>query len=454
MARFNNQNGSILQIGYFSTRQETITIDQISESLPKIDEKQLFGQNPVYQTSDQLVDAGRYLLKVGPRSRFDFNYQPLANLIRSEWVSVEYPETYYINGGKNAGYLRDEVYSFFIRWVYNTGDKSASYHIPGRPPLEYFPGVYENLTYNDPLNTLPGDNLLFETINTGTGISVLPIDLNDGYEGKIVAKGDMGYWESSLLYPDNQYEIWNSSAHCWTGSNGQIFNTDLNTFVNDLCGKPIRHHRFPDNAVDKHFRRDVDGNFYIRLLGVRFKNIILPKDNDGNDIPDIVGYEILRGSRHGNKSIIAKGMVNNFRDYVIQGEPVSSSIQGVYANYPFNCIVPPENQFTFPNGILSYNYGYNDPYILNKRPVGQSTPNPFDIEKVNQNYIQDLFSFHSPDTSFKNPYLSTTEVKVYGQLRGLATQQFIEPLGHPRFKLLSTDVLYIALLGGLINAIL
>ena len=454
MARFNNQNGSILQIGYFSTRQETITIDQISESLPKIDQKELFGQNPVYQTSDQLVDAGRYLLKVGPRSRFDFNYQPLANLIRSEWVSVEYPETYYINGGKNAGYLRDEVYSFFIRWVYNTGDKSASYHIPGRPPLEYFPGVYEHLTYNDPLNTLPGDNLLFETINTGTGISVLPIDLNDGYEGKIVAKGDMGYWESSLLYPDNQYEIWNSSAHCWTGSNGQIFNTDLNTFVNDLCGKPIRHHRFPDNAVDKHFKRNVDGNFYIRLLGVRFKNIILPKDNDGNDIPDIVGYEILRGSRHGNKSIIAKGMVNNFRDYVIQGEPVSNSIQGVYANYPFNCIVPPENQFTFPNGILSYNYGYNDPYILNKRPVGQSTPNPFDIEKVNQNYIQDLFSFHSPDTSFKNPYLSTTEVKVYGQLRGLATQQFIEPLGHPRFKLLSTDVLYIALLGGLINAIL
>jgi len=454
IARFNNQNGSILQIGYFSTRQETITIDQISESLPKIDEKELFGQNPVYETSDQLVDAGRYLLKIGPRSRFDFNYQPLANLIRSEWVSVEYPEMYYINGGKNAGYLRDEVYSFFIRWVYNTGDKSASYHIPGRPPLEYFPGVYENLTYNDPLNTLPGDNLLFETINTGTGISVLPIDLNDGYEGKIVAKGDMGYWESSLLYPDNQYEIWNSSAHCWTGSGGQNFNTDLNTFVNDLCGKPIRHHRFPDNSVDKHFRKNVDGNFYIRLLGVRFKNIILPKDNDGNDIPNIVGYEILRGSRHGNKSIIAKGMVNNFRDYVIQGEPVSNSIQGVYANYPFNCVVPPENQFTVANGISSYNYGYNDPYILNKRPVGQSTPNPFDIEKVNQNYIQDLFSFHSPDTSFKNPYLSTTEVKIYGQLRGLATQQFIEPLGHPRFKLLSTDVLYIALLGGLINAIL
>ena len=28
----------------------------------------------------------------------------------------------------------DEVYSFFIRFVYESGDKSRSYHIPGRPP--------------------------------------------------------------------------------------------------------------------------------------------------------------------------------------------------------------------------------------------------------------------------------------------------------------------------------
>ena len=29
--------------------------------------------------------------------------------------------------------MRDEVYAFFIRFVYNTGEKSRSYHIPGRP---------------------------------------------------------------------------------------------------------------------------------------------------------------------------------------------------------------------------------------------------------------------------------------------------------------------------------
>ena len=33
--------------------------------------------------------------------------------------------------------MRDEVYAFFIRWVYDTGDKSASYHIPGRVSRDY-----------------------------------------------------------------------------------------------------------------------------------------------------------------------------------------------------------------------------------------------------------------------------------------------------------------------------
>ena len=34
-------------------------------------------QTPVFETSDQITDVQNYLLKVGPRSKFDFNYQPL-----------------------------------------------------------------------------------------------------------------------------------------------------------------------------------------------------------------------------------------------------------------------------------------------------------------------------------------------------------------------------------------
>ena len=130
----------------------------------------------------------------------------------------------------------------------------------------------------------------------------------------------------------------------------------------------------------------------IRLMAVRFKNIITPVDNQGNIIKNIVGYEILRGSREGNRSIIAKGMINNFKDYTIQG--VSGNTRtGLYANYPYNCIIPPANNTTNPS---DHNYNYNDPFI-------KKIDLNFNVQ--NQNIPREIVSFHSPDTSFRNPFL-------------------------------------------------
>ena len=176
-------------------------------------------------------------------------------------------------------------------------------------------------------------------------------------------------------------------------------------------------------------------------MGVQFKNIIFPKNNDGSDIPGIVGYEILRGSRHGNKSILAKGMINNFRDYSPRGGAEDSGIIGLYANYPFNTIIPGLNTTNSSNG----NYQYNDPFI-------RKTDNNGD--KLNQNIPRDIISFHSPDTSFINPYLSTTELKLYGSVQGEALQYFIEPSKHPKFKLIKNTIIPFAIATGVINAIL
>jgi len=437
--RFIDQNLSAKRVGYYSTRIKTIVLDQIPETAATVPVEELLLQNPVFEKSEQMAEVNNYLLRIGPTSKFDFNYQPLANLIQAEWVSVEYPEEYYIDGGKNAGYLRDEIYSFFIRWVYDTGDKSASYHIPGRPAGSY---VYNGTSYlengpyvNVPGTTLPGDSMFFQSINTA---SVLQASINtplpDG--GVILSRGKMGYWQSTEIYPDNQPEIWNSTQYCWTKTS----NTNY-----DLCGKEIRHHKFPDNALHpsvNHFYKKPNGKFYIRLMGVQFKNIIFPKDNDGKDIPGIVGYEILRGSRHGNKSILAKGMINNFRDYSPRGSAENSGIVGLYANYPFNTIVPALNNTSIP---ALANYQYNDPFI---------TKTDNDGDKLNQNIPLDIISFHSPDTSFINPYLSTSEVKIYGSVQGEALQYFIEPNKHPKFKLMSNKVVAFALANGVINALI
>ena len=438
-----NQGNVAKQVGFYSTRTSRITIDLLQSDLISVPLEQIPLQSVVYETSKQMEDVNSYLLRVAPTGKFDFNYQPLANLIRAKWASVEYPADYYLKGGHKGSYLRDEVYAFFIRWVYDTGDKSASYHIPGRPPRDFsIPGVPgqhgEQLEVQD-LQTLYSNESIFEVYNTASPTPLNPSlssTLDDG--GNIIASGDMAFWESTEIYPDKKPDIWNSSAHCWTHQ------SDPN---NDLCGEKVRHHKFPDNTLleeTMHFKPNpnnltIGDDARIRLMGVYFENIPHPKDNTGKDVPGIVGYEILRGSREGNKSILAKGMLNNYRTYESQGT-AKRGRTGLYANYPFNTIIPHLNEGS-PN---SYdNYKYNDPYIKV----------PGDDKPKHQEIPTDVVSFHSPDLMFTNPYLSTTELKLYGIIKGYSTQSFQFPDKHPKFTLLSSFSALAAGVAGLAAAI-
>jgi len=437
-----NQGAVAKQIGTYSTKTQTIYIDQIKEDLVTIPIEELPIQTPVYEKSDQIVEVNNYLLRVGPTGKFDFNYQPLANLIRAKWVSVEYPADYYVNGGYKPSYMRDEVYAFFIRWVYDTGDKSSAYHIPGRRPIKIngvweYASVVTNPTYlPDVLFTAPGEEeKLFEVTNTAT-FTAASETLPDG--GKIIARGNMGYWESTEKYPDNIAEVWNSSSQCWTG----ITTTDY-----DLCGKNIRHHKFPDNItqgsdITNHFSQ---GGANIRIMGVEFENIICPKDNDGNDIPGIVGYEILRGSREGNKSIIAKGMINNMRPYNVKGNNTTTKRKGLYPNHPFNTITPVN-----PHSGAALNTGtqVNDPYVK------VTDENDHRVNVTLSDIPRNITTFHSPDTNFRTPFLSGVELKLYGNLRGISQQFFVEPNQHPKNKLMSNASAYAIVLVGLTEGII
>jgi hypothetical protein len=454
-----NQGTVAKQIGTYSTRTTRIALDQIKEDLISVPLQFLPLQTPVFEKSDQIADVNNYLLRVGPTSKFDFNYQPLANLIQAKWASVEYPAEYYVKGGNKGSYLRDEVYCFFIRWVYDTGDKSASYHIPGRAPRNYPNPNSPTYEYSDDngINSLTADDKIFEVYNTSTvdpiiGNPVVGTITDDG--GQVIAVGDMAYWQSTETYPDDRPDIYNASYHCWTG----VFNNPNLSW--DLCGTAIRHHKFPDNmtdtspnAVTNHFKPNppyTPNPLKIRLMGLYFENITYPKDNEGNDIPGIVGYEILRGSREGNRSIIAKGMLNNFRTYQIRGQVVNNAAPtvGLYANYPFNTI----NGFYNTGTGNDHNRPFMDPFIRINDP---NITNPKYNDNVeDQRVPRDIVSFHSPDTMFNTPFLSTTELKLYGYLRGTSNQKFIEPNKHPQFKLISDLCLYPMFLTGLIEAII
>jgi len=236
----------------------------------------LFSRKPAYEKSDAMYVVNDYLIRQGPTEQFDFNYQPIANQIKTNWVVAEYPSNYYYKGGNKTGFLRDEVYSFFIRWIYNTGERSKSYHIPGRPPKlageNQYNEIINETAQSNGINALNGPNYNFEIFDTSTVSSLTPTPLTDG--GVILGRGEMGYWQSTEKYPATKPEIWNATYIDPT--NGVNIGATSNQQF-DLCGKNIRHHKMPTEEKNPILQIHSTTSDAVRILGVEFTNIGRPK---------------------------------------------------------------------------------------------------------------------------------------------------------------------------------
>lgn len=394
-----NNQVVVKRIGIYSTRQKVVYIDHIPDSNITINLADVQLQTAPYEKADSMYEVNDYLIRTGIYSKFDFNYQPQANNITAKWVAVSYPANYYAKGGNNVGNMRDEIYPYFIQWIYNTGQKSATYHISARASIA---SDLTNVTGPDAIEVINGGlSQNWQVNNTATITSLANYQLPDG--GTIVATGEMGYWESTEVYPVNKPGVWGK-----------------------LCGKPIRHHKFPDNTLTNHHDQ---GGQNIIILGVQFSGITAPLDNEGNPIAAIEGYEILRGSREGNKTIVAKGLINNMAEYTIPAG--LSTKQGLYPNYPYNDL-------------------RTDPFLSATRVTGGCGENKFTPMGT---FRQDMFTFHSPETTFKNPFLSEYELKIHGEMSGTVEGNFDVSFQHPRHKLVRTFALLIAGIVGIGEAL-
>lgn len=387
-----NQQTVAKRIGYYTAATGTIYIDRWTEEYETVQVSSVVLRSSIIEKSDAMYNVGEYLLRVGVTNRYKFNYQLQANNIRAKWLAVQYPADYYIKGNNNTSYLRDEQYAFFIRWIYNTGERSESYHIPGRAPL---PGERTAVAGGDAFETSHGiPRELWQVQNTAAIESLATSTLPDG--GVVIAKGRMGFWESTEKYPADRADIWGN-----------------------LCGKPIRHHKMPDVTINggdiiNHFN---NGGNNIVMLGVQFEGITHPLDQNGNPITSIVGYEILRGSREGAKSILCKGLLNNMREYSV---PENPTITGLYQNYPYNDLRP-------------------DSYLTGEEQTGDNGKGSPTSTKLSK-YRQDIFSFHGPEVTFSNPYLNVNEIKVYQELIGTSDGMFEVPYRHPKFKQITSGL--------------
>lgn len=419
----NNQQQFVAKkVGKYSTQQSKVTIDFIDPALESVPLSSLFIRKPAYEKSDAMYVVNDYLIRKGPTEQFDFNYQPLANKIKANWVVAEYPADYYYNSGNKTSFMRDEVYSFFIRWIYNTGEKSKSYHIPGRYPkvngTNQYNEVINETAQVSSINSIKGPNYNFEIYDTSTVLTVAATNLPDG--GRIIGSGEMGYWQSTERYPSTNPEIWNSTYVSSSGVNiGGTTNTQF-----DLCGKPIRHHKMPTEERSPVLRLYDDTTDSIRILGVKFSDIERPKFNDGTYIPNIIGYEILRGSREGAKSILAKGVFRNMRKYTIPNS--TGNLQGLYPNYPYNDL----------RSDIYFHDGSNGQAPAKRTDGCDSLTDSINNYQPLKGFTKNVFTFHSPELMFKDLYLNASEARLYGDLSGIAQGTFVKSEKHPQFKLL------------------
>ena len=414
------------RVGLYSTQRKNINIDYLDDSLISVDLKVIPKRSPAYEKSEAMYVVNDWLIRQGPIEQFDFNYQPIANNIKTNFVINQLSANYYHLGGNKLGFLRDEQYAFFIRWIYNTGERSSSYHIPGRE-AELFTENNGDMTMEN--ETIWGSNAidpngdpLFKVYNTGV-ITSDPNTLQpDG--SLIIAKGKMGYWESTERYPINKPDIWG-----------------------DLCGKPIRHHKMPSEdgggfGSNSALHISNTGGDLINLVGVEFTNIGKPKNNDGTYISNVVGYEILRGSRGGAKSILAKGLFRNMREYTIPNPEslIGGTVQGLYPNYPYNDLRP---DIYFHDGT----FDDNDDVQLNRTEGCDNLTQSIANFKPLTGYSKEVFTFSSPDLMFTKPFLNAYETRIYGDLSGYQSGSFKASEDHPQFKLLRNS-------GGLVAAVL
>lgn len=247
-------------------------------------------------------------------------------------------------------------------------------------------------------------------------------------------RGRFSYVESGIKYPCNE-ELYDSSVlkikpedlpleyrsdfQNWYSSGVTGGYYDLTTGAN-FMDKPIRHYKFPTNNTSEFIQRTANPNVntVIYPIGFRIDNNIINSFLDvavNNDLITaeersmITGYEIFRGDRRTDRTVIAKGLLYDMLKYA----PTGGGQETIYSNYPFNDTSP-----DLLNGVVP--------------KEGRRS-----------------FSFQSPDIHFNTPTLPD-EMYLDGYQIGTSYNRFSNVKNHAEWVLLGKKANDVAdLLAGL-----
>ena len=431
-------------------------------------------RSPHYETANIIEKQNDILMLADLEEYPKFNFQPFAVKLKLFWETVKMPsdgQFDYSNPEVSyffRTYQRDEVYPFGIKFRLKNGRYTDVFHIPGRTITSEDAGLEQAATNKDVFVaetdcTIPTELPKWKVYNTaGIGNSIIadPADATDiekQYNCAITVeqRGLFAYWESTETYPCYD-EIWGQS----TNPNAPYYDPEA------LGGKPIRHHKFPDSFITHIHDQQIphngqplgsinnDSKSYLYPIGVRLDegvivSLLNQKNPDGTytytvydpirqiDIPvkDVVcGFELVRGNRVGNKSVIAKGLmydVGTFEDNSGDG-PIKKYY---YSNYPYN-------DLSSDPYLMNDNRWYNEPMeILNSPMDNDSTVGAVDGFYNVRTQGNNRFTFYSPDTNFQYPKIGT-ELKVETIEFGRVLGHFVPVAEHPRYRFLQDSAYY------------
>ena len=392
---------------YYTSQNQLLITDWENSEYKTISNEELVIIKTNYKKAGIITSNSQYLI-LADLTRFpQINTQLYTNQIEAEYVVTQYPENYYKEDGKNIGYYRDENYNFHLNYIWANGEPTELGQIPGRKAksydLEIVSGddVYETYTKDECIKQ--SEIRRFQVENTASS----PITINSSFNncGVEIARGELGYCETSEFYPDNK-EIYGENA----------------------C-LPIRLHKFPNEEKVPRYTIDRNtGNVYINILGIRFKNIQRPIDENNKPIKDIVGYEIIRSDRDNqNKTVIARGMFTNARGFEDSKEKV------IYSNYPYNDLS-------------------KDPFLSKKQTFRKEKKENY-YEGLDKVY-NDKFNFYTPHGYFFEKYKMGNEFIIETEEIASVNGNFEEVYKHPKNKLLTNFALLVALAVGTLEAYL
>lgn len=427
---------SFYLVGTFPVTQNKFVYTGNNPSEIVLTESDVLVGYPYYTGGDTVGQSNGILYWANVNETIKANFQRVANKIILNWQTIAIPEAAYRDPKNTVKYrsgMRDEVYPYGVQFLFDTGEETNGYHIPGRVAKSSDLVIINNndVFVNDPCSGTT-NTYRWQVYNTAT---VLGGDLSiyDGCNESCYQYGEFAYWESTRTYPNDPL-VWG-----------------------ELCGQPIRHHKYPDSVISHIHNRQ---NATLDPSGGTFaeNNIVFPigvkvdPDSVRTAISDavtaslitqadadrIIGYRIVRGNRFGHKSVIAKGLVYDVNQYQrIDSDPPSGGPSVIdqepiyFANYPYNDLRP--------NSFITNDF---QAYAVHDQTAGADLPFTF----------SNRYTFHSPDTKFNQPGLGTElklETVEYGQSQG----SYNIAQNQAKQKLLSTASYSLALSLGLVRAL-